>query len=103
MSKVIVRKGGDRIVLDINKVKYLEAYGDYVKIHTVDKRYVINNTMTRLTEQLELTRVSRSYSVNLDFVEEYNKDEITNLKIRIGRGYANDFYKAMESRYKCIN
>lgn len=59
-----------------NDIYFLEAKGDYVKIHFADKYYVIHTTLKILEEKLstkEFIRVHRSFIVaieKIDYIEE---------------------------------
>ena len=50
-------------------IYFIEALKDYVKINTLDKRYIIHSTMKSINEKLpvlEFARVHRSFIVRLD-------------------------------------
>ena len=73
---VFVRDNGILKRIDLNDILYLEAMGDYVKVHTAQKFHVVHSTLKAIGEKLPLTkfmRVHRSYIVALnkiDFIEE---------------------------------
>lgn len=73
---VFVRDNGILKRIDINDILYLEAMGDYVKVHTAQKFHVVHSTLKAIGEKLPLSkfmRVHRSYIVALnkiDFIEE---------------------------------
>jgi DNA-binding LytR/AlgR family response regulator len=73
---VFVRDNGILKRIDINDILYLEAMGDYVKVHTAQKFHVVHSTLKAIGEKLPLAkfmRVHRSYIVALnkiDFIEE---------------------------------
>jgi len=51
------------------EIYFIEALKDYVKINTIDKRYIIHSTMKSISEKLpssEFARVHRSFIVRLD-------------------------------------
>ena len=54
--------------LDLGAVLWVEAFGDYIKIHTVDKTHTIYSTLKKLGDKLDkkkFVRVHRSYIVNI--------------------------------------
>src|SRR5687768_16390213 len=54
--------------LDLSTVLWVEAFGDYIKIHTVDKTHTIYSSLKKLEEKLDkkkFARVHRSYIVNI--------------------------------------
>jgi DNA-binding LytR/AlgR family response regulator len=73
---VFVRDNGILKRIDINDILYLEAMGDYVKVHTQQKFHVVHSTLKAIGEKLppsKFMRVHRSYIVALnkiDFIEE---------------------------------
>jgi len=73
---VFVRDNGILKRIDINDILYLEAMGDYVKVHTLQKFHVVHSTLKAIGEKLppsKFMRVHRSYIVALnkiDFIEE---------------------------------
>jgi DNA-binding LytR/AlgR family response regulator len=73
---VFVRDNGILKRIDINDILYLEAMGDYVKVHTPQKFHVVHSTLKAIGEKLppvKFMRVHRSYIVALnkiDFIEE---------------------------------
>jgi len=61
--------------LFLNKVKYVEAFGDYVKVVTDDATHTILSTMKGFADNLPKTqflRVHKSYIVNLFRIKNYS-------------------------------
>lgn len=72
---VFIRDNGILKRIDINDILYLEAMGDYVKVHTAQKFHIVHSTLKTIGEKLPLKfmRVHRSYIVALnkiDFIED---------------------------------
>jgi DNA-binding LytR/AlgR family response regulator len=73
---VFVRDSGMLKRVAISDILYLEAMGDYVKVHTPQKFHVVHSTLKAIGEKLppaKFMRVHRSYIVALnkiDFIEE---------------------------------
>ncbi len=67
-NRVVVKKGQNIVVLPISKVHYIEAFDDYVKVHTADGFYLKKKTMSHFEKVLDsgqFVRVHRSYILNL--------------------------------------
>ena len=50
-------------------ILWIEAFGDYVNIHTVNEKYTIHSTMKGIDKKLpseDFARVHRSYIVRMD-------------------------------------
>jgi len=63
----------------LNKLKYIEALGDYVKFVTEKDTFVVLATMKSFELQLpseKFLRIHKSYIVNLEKVERYNSKNI---------------------------
>ncbi len=63
----------------LNKLKYIEALGDYVKFVTEKDTFVVLATMKSFEQQLpsdKFLRIHKSYIVNLEKVERYNSKNI---------------------------
>jgi DNA-binding LytR/AlgR family response regulator len=60
---------GDRVVLiERAEIRYVEARGDYVRLHTFDHHYLVRrplSSVARSWDQYGFVRVHRSYVVNL--------------------------------------
>jgi len=70
----------------LNKLKYIEALGDYVKFVTEKDSFVVLATMKSFENQLpsnKFLRIHKSYIVNLDKIERYNSRNIEIDKQRI--------------------
>jgi two-component system LytT family response regulator len=73
--RIVVKKGTNIVILPIHTVYYIEAFDDYVKIHTKDGFYLKKKTMSFYEKTLDTTqfvRVHRSYLLN---VQELTKIE----------------------------
>ncbi|MFQ5528936.1 MAG: LytR/AlgR family response regulator transcription factor [Gemmatimonadota bacterium] len=67
--RLVVRGRGRIRFVDLEDVDYMEAAGNYVKIHTGEETHLLRETLTRMAERLpaaEFVRVSRSAIVRID-------------------------------------
>ncbi|MCU7548432.1 LytTR family DNA-binding domain-containing protein [Chitinophagaceae bacterium LB-8] len=73
---VFVKDNGVLKKLNVDEILFLEAMGDYVKVHTGQKFHVLHSTLKSIEEKLpanKFVRVHRSYIVALskiDFIQE---------------------------------
>ena len=80
---VFIRDNGILKKIKIEEILYLEAMGDYVKLHTAQKYYAIHTTLKAVEEKLpagKFMRVHRSYIVALDKIESIEDGTIIILK-----------------------
>jgi DNA-binding LytR/AlgR family response regulator len=104
-----IRQAGDEFIfvrdtavtrlLRYRDILYLEAMGDYVKFHTLQKVYAIHGTLKAVEERLpmlQFIRVHRSFIVAVDKV-----DTIENGGLAIGSRFvpvADSYRKALNER-----
>ncbi|MFC2101166.1 LytR/AlgR family response regulator transcription factor [Bacteroidota bacterium] len=80
IERIAVRSGSKIHVLAAEDIKYLEADGDYVKIHTADGNFLKEKTMKYFETHLDIklfVRIHRSYIVNVTEIarlELYDKE-----------------------------
>lgn len=80
---VFVKDNGILKRISIDDILYLEAMGDYVKVHTAQKFHVVHATLKSIEEKLpasKFVRVHRSYIVAINKI-----DYIQEGTIRIGK------------------
>jgi two-component system, LytTR family, response regulator LytT len=68
VEKVPVVAGGRTQLLDYDQVHYVQADGDYSRVHTYDRSYLCTASLGDLEERLptgRFARIHRSYVVNL--------------------------------------
>lgn len=67
-SRIVVKKGSNIVILPVHTIFYIEAFDDYVKIHTKDGFYLKKKTMAHYEKALDpkqFVRVHRSYLLNI--------------------------------------
>ena len=96
LDYVFVKENGLLTKLSFKDIHYFEALGDYVKVHTKDKAFVVNSTMKSIEDKLRLNpqfiRVHRSYHINLSYLQSFDSEVaiISNKTIPIGSKYRAD-------------
>jgi two-component system, LytTR family, response regulator len=80
LERVVVRDGSKVHIVPVAKLDYVEAQDDYVCLHSEQKRYLKQQTISTLESQLDprnFVRIHRSYLVRLERIariEPYTKD-----------------------------
>lgn len=102
-ERVLVSSNKKLITIEVFTIEWIEAYGDYSKLHTPEGSYVSNYGISTLAEKLDpkhFLRVHRSSMVNLKAIREvakYGKSyDITvnsGTRVRVSRGYADEVKK----------
>jgi two-component system, LytTR family, response regulator len=67
VEKVAVVAGGGTELLDRDQIHYVQAEGDYSRVHTYDRAHLSTASLGELEERLgpRFARIHRSYLVNL--------------------------------------
>ena len=84
----------------ISRIRWVEAFGDYIKLFTEDETHLVLSTMKSFESELpadKFIRVHKSYIVNIDKVERFNSKfaEIGTTKIPLSRNKKEDLAKAL--------
>jgi len=88
--------------LELDQIHYIEAYGNYLKIHTAEKTYVTRDTMQNMHNTLPesmFIRVHKSYIVNLRKIKKLtgNMLLVNDAEIPVGSTYKNELLKSLKS------
>jgi two-component system LytT family response regulator len=72
-TRMLVKNGERMFFVPVEKIDWLEAEGNYVRLHCGREAHLVRATLTGMEEQLDphrFTRIHRSTIVNLDRVKE---------------------------------
>lgn len=104
-ERVLVQQNKKLITIAVTDIIWIEAYGDYSKLHTEASTFVSNYGISGLEEKLNpktFLRVHRSSIINLEKVKElhkYGKSYDVTLEngdiVRVSRGYLDAIKKIM--------
>ena len=92
MDYLFVKSDYKLVRIRLHEILYIEGLREYVRIHTLDKRHVIYQSMKKLEELLpegQFARAHKSYIVALDRIDSIygNTIEIGEVEIPIGKSY----------------
>ena len=80
-------------------IQYIEAFGDYVKVHTEEKTITTHSTFSKLIDSLPdyFLRTHKSFSINLNKMNHLSGNQITldTHTIPIGQTYKQTVLKAL--------
>jgi two-component system LytT family response regulator len=98
-----VEQGNRLVSVAVKDVIWLEAEGDYSKIHTGKQSYLSNKGISELEKRLnpaQFQRVHRSFIIALDAIQEVYKEPSgplvvlkSNVQIKVSRSYVDAFRK----------
>ena len=97
---IFIKSNLKKLKIFTSKIKWIEAFGDYVKVVTEDDSNLVLSTMKSFEKDLskdKFVRVHKSYIINIDKVERFNSRfaEIGVTKIPLSRHKKEDLVKAL--------
>lgn len=98
ISRIVVKDGSEIKIIPLSEIDHLEAYDDYIKIHSNSKVHLKKQTMNHFENVLknkQFVRIHRSYILNLQYltkIESFEKNSyiaiLTNgMRLPISRNY----------------
>jgi DNA-binding LytR/AlgR family response regulator len=99
-TRVTVETGGRTSFVERSDVVAVEASRDYVRLHTVDRSYLVRLPISVLEEEwsaVGFVRVHRSYLVSLGHVRELRSEGqgltavVGSIEVPVSRSYARNF------------
>jgi DNA-binding LytR/AlgR family response regulator len=91
--KITLNLGREKRIVSVDEILWLKTDDKYIEIQTRDKKYVVRNSISSFIKEhnlVSLTRVHRSYAVNIDEIElvQGSKLYIDGTEIPISRKHA---------------
>ena len=91
-NTIYVKSDSRLIKVDLTKLTYIEALGDYVRIHSKLGKYTVLSTMKAMEVKLpddQFMRVHKSYIVRIDKIQKVIKNEayLEGYTVPISRSY----------------
>ena len=98
---IYIKSNLKKLKIFTSKIKYVEAYGDYVKVITDDENHLVLSTMKSFESELpkdKFFRAHKSFIVNLNKVDKFNSKliEIGSVKIPVSRTKKEELKKAID-------
>lgn len=108
LRRILVKQQSKMYFIDTQDISYLDANGNYITLHALQKEHIIYESLTSLESKLDPTdfvRINRSYIINLNYVQEvetyfngeYLVKLLTGQKLKWTRNYR-DNIKAFYNR-----
>ncbi len=97
---IFIKSNLKKLKVYTSKIKWIEAFGDYVRVVTEDDSNLVLSTMKAFENDLpknRFVRVHKSYIINIDKVERFNSKfaEIGMTKIPLSRNKKEDLVRAL--------
>jgi two-component system LytT family response regulator len=78
VDRLMVKERGHIILLKINEIDLIEAYGGYVRVHSLQKKHLLRGKIGDVEQQLppnQFIRIHRSTIVNIDRIREIRQGD----------------------------
>ncbi len=73
LRRIPVKENGRIALVDTDNIDWIESYGNYVFLHTPERRHIFRDTMSAMESKLDpkrFVRIRRSAIVNIDRIRE---------------------------------
>jgi DNA-binding LytR/AlgR family response regulator len=102
-NHIFIKSDGKLIRLKNEDILFIESMGDYVKFVTLDKKYIVLNTIKNLETKVNLQffmKVHRSYIVNMQKIDNIRDNSlfISGLEVPISKAFRSDVIR----RFKIV-
>jgi len=102
LTRIAVKNRQQIHVIPVDNIRYVEADGDYVTLHTADGKFLKERTMKYFEQHLptrQFVRIHRSYIVNVDCVAKIELYQKESYMVQLKSG---ESLKASSSGYKLL-
>ena len=110
LKRLVIKSGGRVTLLNVRDIDWIEAEGDYVKIHVGKAWHLLRETMKRLEAQFDparFIRIHRSTIVNVERIKElqpYFRGEYVVIlhdgkSLKLSRGYKEHLESVLGRRF----
>lgn len=110
LERLVIKSGGRIYFLKVEEIHWIEATGDYVRLHAGSKSHLMRETMGSLHGRLNpnrFVRIHRSTVVNIELVKdiqplfkgEYVVTLIDGTQLKSSRGYRNQLQPLLDEAH----
>jgi DNA-binding LytR/AlgR family response regulator len=98
---IFIKSNLKKLKIFTSKIRWVEAFGDYIKVITEDDNHLVLSTMKAFQKDLpvdKFIRVHKSYIINVSKVETFNSKfaEIDTFKIPLSRNKKDNLIEALK-------
>jgi DNA-binding LytR/AlgR family response regulator len=99
-ATIFIKEDHENIQLNIADIQYIEAFGNYIKIHTSARTYLTRETIKHIEEKIPesfFLRIHKSFIINFQKIQKVSGNEVVigDKKIPVGNTYKNELLKKM--------
>ena len=103
LERVLVKTNGHFVLVPTSEIDWIEAQGNYVRLHARKKQYVVRRSIKAFESRLKgnhFARIHRSVIVNLDRVLELQPLSHGDLKVVLSDGTHLTWSRTYKSKLK---
>lgn len=89
LSRVSIKVNGRIVLLNIDDVEWIASEGNYIRLHSTGKTYLLRETMDRIEKKLDpdaFVRLRRSTIVRIDQIQELHPASKGEFEVRLKDG-----------------
>jgi two-component system LytT family response regulator len=89
MRRILIKNSDKNIFVDVGEINWIEASGNYVKLHLEDSTYLIRGSLKKLQQKLDplkFIRIHRSAMVNVNMVKTIEPWFSGDFKVKLKNG-----------------
>lgn len=109
LKRILVKSNKRLMIINIDNICWIEAWGDYIRLHCKEKSHVVRQKICDIETQLDpqqFLRISRSAIVNIEHVKEleplnhgdYLVTLVDNTQLNLSRNFREGIYTLFDNR-----
>ena len=105
MDRILAKANGHFVLLRTEEIDWIEAQGNYVRLHTRKKQYLVRRKIVELESKLNsklFLRIHRSTIVNLDRIRELQPLSHGDLNVLLDDGTQLTWSRSFKDRLKAF-
>jgi two-component system LytT family response regulator len=105
LNRLVIKCRGRVFFIRVPDLDWVQAYGDYVRLHTGERSYLLRRTMNEMEARLDpraFARISRSAIVNLDRVREFQPLSRGEHRVRLAGGQELKLTRSYRSKLESL-
>jgi len=96
---LLIKERKKLINLQPEDILWMKSDGNYISLHTENKKYVIKNSLRQMLSFLDnnkFVRIHKSYAVRIDLIDFINMDNsivsVNSMELPLGKRFKNDVF-----------
>ena len=98
-TNLLIKDRGNYHKLSVDDLIWVQSEGNYITLHTDNKKYVVKQSLRRILEVLEddrFVKIQKSYVIRTDLIDyidgQNDRVHIGSLQLPIGRSFKDELF-----------